>query len=114
MPRYYFNLRDGDELIPDDEGIELPAIENARKEAIRGLADCARDAIYDLSRGDLVIEVVDSLRNLLFVTRLTFATEFHENGDVIVADKHTEESSVRDPIRQSDQTNWIKHRNLAP
>lgn len=90
MPRYYFNLRDGDELIPDHEGIELPTIENARNEAIRGLADCARDAICDVSRGDLVIEVVDSLRNVLFVAKLAFATEVLQHVDAIVADKHTE------------------------
>ncbi|WP_376712125.1 DUF6894 family protein [Bradyrhizobium hereditatis] len=27
MRRYYFDLRDGDDLAPDDEGLELPNIE---------------------------------------------------------------------------------------
>ena len=72
MARYYFNLREGDELIADDEGLELPAIESARNEAIRGLADLTRDAICNSARGDLAIEVVDDERKLLFVARVVF------------------------------------------
>ena len=34
MARYYFHIRDGDRLIRDDEGIELPSLEAARAEAI--------------------------------------------------------------------------------
>ena len=26
MPRYYFDMREGDEIVPDDEGLELDAI----------------------------------------------------------------------------------------
>ena len=34
MPRYYFQIRDGNNLIRDEEGIELPSLEAARAEAI--------------------------------------------------------------------------------
>jgi hypothetical protein len=114
MPRYYFNLRDGDDLIPDDEGVELPAIQGARNEAFRGLADCARDAICNVSGGKLVIEVADNLQNVLFVAKLAFTTEFLEHGDASVGDQHTEEDSDVSPIRQSGEPNGIKHRDLAP
>ena len=34
MPRYYFNLEDGQRLL-DDSGLDLPDIEAAQKEALR-------------------------------------------------------------------------------
>ena len=113
MPRYYFNLRDGDEIIPDDEGIELPAIEGARNEALRGLAECAHQAICNISGGKLTIEVVDSLQNVLFVAKLAFATEFLEHGDAMAANKQLAQGSDLGPVRKSVETNGIKHRNLA-
>jgi hypothetical protein len=45
MPRYYFDLRDGDDLAVDEEGVELQDIELVREEAARSLADMARDAV---------------------------------------------------------------------
>ena len=45
MKRYYFDLRDGNAVARDEEGVELPDIEAAQEEAARSLADMARDAI---------------------------------------------------------------------
>jgi hypothetical protein len=45
MKRYYFDLRYGNALARDEEGVELPDIEPAQEEAARSLADMARDAI---------------------------------------------------------------------
>jgi hypothetical protein len=45
MPRYYFDLRDGDDLAVDEEGVELQDIELVQEEAARSLADMARDAV---------------------------------------------------------------------
>jgi hypothetical protein len=42
MRRYYFDLREGDDLAPDEEGLELPSIEQVQEEAARSLADMAR------------------------------------------------------------------------
>ena len=39
MKRYFFDLRDGDELTPDDEGVELSTMEAVQEEAARSLAD---------------------------------------------------------------------------
>jgi hypothetical protein len=72
MARYYFNLREDNEVIPDDEGVELPTIARAREEAIRGLADSARDAIGDAGRRELVVEVLNDERQPLFTAKLVF------------------------------------------
>ena len=41
MMRYYFDLRDGNELAPDEEGIELWSRERVEEEATKSLADFA-------------------------------------------------------------------------
>jgi hypothetical protein len=44
LKRYYFDLRDGNALAPDEEGVELPDIESVQEEAALSLADMARNA----------------------------------------------------------------------
>ena len=45
MACYYFDLRKGDEVFLDEEGIELSTIEAAQQEAVHTVAEMARDAI---------------------------------------------------------------------
>ena len=39
MGRFYFDVRDGETFTPDDEGLELPGIKEARDDASRSLAE---------------------------------------------------------------------------
>ena len=43
MTRYYFDTRDGDEFIPDQEGMELSGLGRVQEQASRTLTDLARD-----------------------------------------------------------------------
>ena len=43
MTRYYFDLRDGDELIVDEEGYEMATLEAVQREAVLSLTDQSRD-----------------------------------------------------------------------
>jgi hypothetical protein len=45
MPRYFFDIREGDKVAIDEEGKDLPGVEAAQEEAARSLADLARDKI---------------------------------------------------------------------
>jgi hypothetical protein len=45
MPRYYFDLRKGDQVTLDEEGLELSSLERVQEEAARSLADFARDNV---------------------------------------------------------------------
>jgi hypothetical protein len=45
MSRYYFDMRQDDEIVSDEEGLELLTIESVQEEAARSLADMARDAV---------------------------------------------------------------------
>jgi hypothetical protein len=43
MPRYYFDLRDGEAFFDDHEGVDLVDIESAQVEAAEFLADSVKD-----------------------------------------------------------------------
>ncbi|NOJ40336.1 DUF6894 family protein [Bradyrhizobium australiense] len=45
MARFYFHLREMDQLVTDDEGVELPDQSAALREAQRGARDLLADAI---------------------------------------------------------------------
>jgi len=45
MPRYYRHIRQGDLLIEDPEGIDLPDLAAARAEALEGIRDILAEAI---------------------------------------------------------------------
>ena len=47
MSRYYFDLRDGGELVTDEEGIVLGNLGAVREEAVLALADLARETLQN-------------------------------------------------------------------
>ena len=51
MPRFYFDVRDDDKSIRDDEGLEYVDIQGARDAAARALADVAKDVLPGRSCG---------------------------------------------------------------
>jgi hypothetical protein len=71
MIRYYFDLRDGDDLAPDEEGVELPDIEHVQEEAALALAQMARDVLPRTVTDDgghrIAIEVRDEAGPVLKV-----------------------------------------------
>jgi hypothetical protein len=63
MKRYYFDVRHGDQITPDEEGMEFPDIATVQREAAFSLADVTKD-IIQRRQGDglaslLAIEVRD-------------------------------------------------------
>ena len=74
MPRFFFDTRDSDLLIEDDDGFELTDLHAAKTAASASLAELARDMILpDNGRRVLVVEVRDEQRPVLEV-RLTLET----------------------------------------
>ena len=59
MARYYFDLRDGNVVMPDDDGLDLPDIDAVQVEAARSLADMVRDAVHCRPLHSYAIEVRD-------------------------------------------------------
>jgi endonuclease YncB( thermonuclease family) len=62
MKRYFFDLRDGDELTVHEEGVELPNVEAAEAGAAGSLGDMARDFIRARTSHTLMIYVRDDSR----------------------------------------------------
>ena len=57
MPRYYFDIRNGQDLYPDEEGLELADQRAAEIEAAMSLAGLARDLPPLDERDHMTIEV---------------------------------------------------------
>ena len=77
MPRYFFDTRDGPDLVRDEIGAELEGLEPARDEATRGMADLAKDARFparsvESLRSRFAMMVTGSFSGLLFGSRLRF------------------------------------------
>jgi hypothetical protein len=62
MPWYYFHIRHGDQIIEDEDGMSLSAVESARKEALQSARDLRLQASRDLkvSAESRVIEITDT------------------------------------------------------
>ena len=45
MPRFYIDIHDGDDFIPDNEDLDLEGVEDAKAEAVNTLPDMARDGL---------------------------------------------------------------------
>jgi len=55
--RYYFDIRDGTGLYPDEEGLEFRTQREAEVEAIESLAGLARDLATTDEPQDVAVEV---------------------------------------------------------
>ena len=81
MPRYYFDLREGDELAVDEEGLEMATLQIVQMETARSLVDMARQAIWTKAETVLghrmAIEVRDGNGPVL-QAKFTFELEKHK------------------------------------
>jgi hypothetical protein len=75
MPLFYFDVRDGQKLIRDDDGLEFPNIEAARDEATRALGELAKDVLPGRAVREMAIEVRDEVKDPLLRTVLRFEIE---------------------------------------
>ena len=78
MPRYFFDIDDGEHRTRDDDGCEYAGLQEARDAAARALPDIVRDVVSDGSGQDFVaaatIRDVDG--QVLFRTTLSLTTEW--------------------------------------
>jgi hypothetical protein len=72
MPRYYFDVRDDDDVTPDEDGLVFHSLEAVKEEAARALAEIARDVIPGAVRRVLAIEVRDEAKRPLLEARMVF------------------------------------------
>ena len=67
MSRFYFNIRDGETLIADLEGVEMPSAKDALEEATQAARDLLANKVRN---GDVIdgqqFEVLDELHMPIF------------------------------------------------
>ena len=81
MPRFYFDVRDGEKLSRDVKGLEFPTLEVAREQAAGALAEWVRLALGDSAAGRrIAVEIRDQARELLLQMALTYEVKDHSPG----------------------------------
>lgn len=72
MPHYYFDTRDDDKFICDDEGLELPDLHAATKEAAHSLVELAREVLPGATARCLGVDVRNEWQQQVLTTELTY------------------------------------------
>ena len=81
MPRFFFDIRVGDRLARDDDGIALESAEVARKEAEAVLPQIESDAPYADQPQPLVLTVRDEGGNSIFISETLTRPESTSNRE---------------------------------
>ena len=76
MPRYYFDIDDGETASEDDEGLELSGLAEARYRAISVLPNIAQEVLPDGDEREFSVIVRDSKGAALFRAALSFRGEW--------------------------------------
>jgi hypothetical protein len=75
MPRYYFDIRDGEYVQKDNEGSVLNGVAAAKAQALKTLPDMARDELRGDDRREFVVEVKDENGRSVLAARLILVLE---------------------------------------
>jgi len=75
VPKFYYNIRDGDEWTNANGGFEMPNIEIAKNEAKRAAIDSLSDRFP--ASIDLTVELFDDKGNLVCTAHVVFTSEEH-------------------------------------
>ena len=79
MAWYYFDSRDGSEVITDDVGLEVADLETVKVLAAKGLAELAVDVLPGSLERCLGIDVRDEDSDPVLTTELTFKARLVAN-----------------------------------
>jgi hypothetical protein len=63
MPRYYFNVRQGDSFVPDLEGLEFPDLATALANGAVGI----KEALSEESLEGAIFEITDELGSVVLI-----------------------------------------------
>ena len=70
MPRFYFDIREGQSFTEDYEGLDYPDVDRAEREACITAAEIGRDALPKGHVRDIVVEVRNEHRQRVVTVRL--------------------------------------------
>ena len=70
MPRYFFDIHDGEDLTVDQIGLQCASEKDVRNEAIKALPDIAKDELPDGPERCFWVKVRDETGNYIFTASL--------------------------------------------
>jgi hypothetical protein len=73
MPRFYFDVSEGQKFIPDDEGLEIESLNAAEHEATRALIQLGQDWLARAR--EISIQVRDERNRQMLALRLAITVE---------------------------------------
>lgn len=76
MPRYFFDIDDGESRTRDSYGLELPDLAEVRNKAISILPDVAREELPDGDRRVFVCQARDEGGTVVFMATLSLVAEW--------------------------------------
>jgi hypothetical protein len=59
MPYFYFDVRENDSFVRDDDGTSLPDVATAQREAADAAVEIAQDSLPERGGGSVTLEVRD-------------------------------------------------------
>lgn len=81
MPRFFFDLDDGDHRSIDHEGIKMVSLDDARRRAVTTLPELARDVLPDGDKHVIAAVVRDEAGRVRITATLTLVVEVHAEQD---------------------------------
>lgn len=75
MPRFYFDVREGEKFTSDDEGLVFDSLDAAEREAAEAAADIGRDRLPRSEARAVTVEVRNEHRQR--VLTVTVSMEIH-------------------------------------
>ena len=75
MPRFFFDIHDGETFTPDRQGVELEDLEAAKDEAKKALPNLVRDARLDGDRRDVTVDVKNAAGEIVWRVTLSLVVE---------------------------------------
>ena len=70
MPRFYFDVREGQLFVEDRDGLEFPDIDTAEQEAIQAAASIGKERLPRGDTRDVTVEVRNERRQRIVTVRV--------------------------------------------
>jgi hypothetical protein len=80
VPRFFFDIHDGEDFTPDREGLDLDNLEAAKAEAKRTLPEIVKDEMPDGDRRDFTVDVKDAAGQMVWRVTLSLVVESPSQG----------------------------------
>jgi hypothetical protein len=80
MPRFFFDIHDGEAFTPDREGLELDDFGVAKAEAKKTLSEIVKDEMPDGDRRDFTVDVKNAAGQIVWRVTLSLVVESPSQG----------------------------------